>query len=169
MGITRRQFLFSIPAAGAGFILPSFFDRAVDVLARTGEPLLVPPDECITELLAVDHGSGDYQLNIGDPREGPPRLTLREYIDRYYGCDIEAYAADCCDEGESVDLDADVDEWVVMDAWARWEARMPWPITGCTVSILGRSWMLRVPPASSVSSTGRARVMTTSVCMPRMP
>ena len=122
MGITRRQFLFSIPAAGAGFILPSFFDRAVDVLARTGEPLLVPPGECITELLAVDHGSGEYQLNIGDPREGPPRLTLREYIDRYYGCDVEAYAADCCDEGESVDPDSEVDEWVVMDAWARWES-----------------------------------------------
>ena len=36
MSITRRQFLFSILAAGAGFILTSFFDKAVDVLAETG-------------------------------------------------------------------------------------------------------------------------------------
>jgi len=119
MGITRRQFLFSIPAAGAGFILPSFFDMAVDVLAKTGEPLLIPPEKCLTELFAIDRGSGDYQLNIGDPWEEPPCLTLREYIDRYYGCDVEEYVADCCDEGESVDLNAAVDEWVVMDAWAR--------------------------------------------------
>ena len=71
MGITRRQFLFSIPAAGAGFILPSFFNKAVDVLAGTGEPLIIPPEECVTELLAVDHGSGKFQLNFGDSWEGP--------------------------------------------------------------------------------------------------
>jgi len=122
MGITRRQFLFSIPAAGAGLILPSFFDRAVEALARTGEPLLIPPDKCVTEMLAVDHGDGEYQLNIGDPWEGPPRLTQREYINRYYDGDVEMYVADHYEEGEVVDLDAQVDEWVVMDAWARSES-----------------------------------------------
>ena len=75
MSITRRQFLFSIPAAGAGFILPSFFDKAVNVLAQTGEPLIIPPEDCVTELLAVDHGDGEFQMNIGDPREGPPRMN----------------------------------------------------------------------------------------------
>jgi hypothetical protein len=47
---------------------------------------------------------------------------LREYIDRYYGLDVEAYVADCCDEGESIDLASEVDPWVVMDAWARWDS-----------------------------------------------
>ena len=71
MGITRRQFLFSIPAAGAGFIIPSFFDKAVDVLARIGEPLIIPPEMCVTELLAADYGSGEFQLNPCDSLEGP--------------------------------------------------------------------------------------------------
>ena len=118
MGITRRQFLFSIPAAGAGFILPSFFDKAVDVLARTGEPLIIPPGEIITELFAVDHGTGEFQLNVGDPWEEPPHLTLREYIDRYSGCDVEMYVAENFDADEVVDLDVEVDEWLLMDAWA---------------------------------------------------
>jgi hypothetical protein len=118
MGITRRQFLFSIPAAGAGFILPSFLDKAVEVLAKTGEPLIIPPEKIVTELLAVDHGSGEFQLNVGDPWAGPPNMTLREYIDRYQGCDVEEYVAEYFDPDEEVDLDADVDEWVVMDSWA---------------------------------------------------
>ena len=118
MSITRRQFLFSIPAAGAGFILSSFFDKAVDALAKTGEPLIVPPREATIELLAVDHGTGEFQLNVGDPWLGPPSMTLREYIDDYSGCDVDMYLAENFDADEVVDLDAEVDEWRVMDAWA---------------------------------------------------
>ena len=122
MGITRRQFLFSVPAAGAGFILPSFFDKAVDVLARTGEPLIIPPGEMVTELIAVDHGTGEYQLNLGDPWEGPPRMTLREYIEDYQGYDLEEYVAEVYGDDEEVDLDAEVDEMLVIDTWARSES-----------------------------------------------
>ena len=116
MGITRRQFLFSIPAVGAGFILPSFFDKAADVLARTGEPLIIPPEKCTTELFAVDHGTGDFQLNIGDPWKEPPRMTLREYIETYQGGDPD-YVANAYGDDAVVDLDAEADEWDVLDAW----------------------------------------------------
>ena len=112
MGITRRQFLFSIPAVGAGFILPSFFDRAVDVLARTGEPLIIPPEECVTALFAVKRDEGDFQLNIGDPCEGPPSMTLREFA-KCRGEDIEMYL----EEDPNADPDAEVDEWDAFDAW----------------------------------------------------
>ena len=101
MGISRRQFLLSTSAAGAGFILPSYFDKAVDVLAQTGEPLIIPPEECLTELIAVDQGFGEFQLNIGDPWEDPPRMTLREFIDRYFESDVDAYIVAFTD-GEEV-------------------------------------------------------------------
>jgi hypothetical protein len=117
MGITRRQFLFSIPAVGAGFILPSFFDKDVDVLARTGEPLIIPPENRVTEMLAVDLGSGGFQLNIGGPWEGPPRMTLREYVEKYQGDDPDYVVENYGDDAE-VDLDAEADEWDVFDAWA---------------------------------------------------
>jgi hypothetical protein len=118
MGFTRRQFLYSIPAAGAGFILPSFFNKAVDVLSRTGEPLIIPPADITTELFAVGDGTGEYRLNIGDPRVGPPRMTLREFIYRYYDNDVEGFEAECCDDGEEADLDAEVEEWEVVEYWA---------------------------------------------------
>jgi hypothetical protein len=119
MGITRRQFLFSIPAAGAGFILPFFFDKAVDVLAKTGEPLIIPPDECVTELLAIDHGTGEFHLNIGDPWEEPPRMTIREYIEKYRWSDVEEYIEDVYGEDADIDPDIDlVDDEIVLEAWA---------------------------------------------------
>ena len=118
MGFTRRQFLYSIPAVSAGFILPSFFDKAVDVLARTGEPLIIPPADITTELFAVGDGSGEYRLNIGDPRVGPPRMTLQEFINRYYDGDVEGFVAECYDNDEDADLDAEVDEWEVVEHWA---------------------------------------------------
>ena len=118
MGITRRQFLFSIPAAGAGFILPTYFDKAVDVLAQTGEPLIIPPEECLTELIAVDQGFGEFQLNVGDPWKGPPRMTLREFIDRYCESDVDTYVAGYSDGEEELDLDAEMPPETVMETWA---------------------------------------------------
>jgi hypothetical protein len=118
MGISRRQFLLSIPAAGAGFILPSYFDKAVDVLAQTGEPLIIPPEECLTELIAVDQGFGEFQLNVGDPWKEPPRMTLREFIGRYYESDVDSYVVENCDGEEELDLDAEVDPLRVMETWA---------------------------------------------------
>lgn len=118
MGISRRQFLLSTSAAGAGFILPSYFDKAVDVLAQTGEPLIIPPEECLTELIAVDQGFGEFQLNIGDPWEDPPRMTLREFIDRYFESDVDAYIVAFTDGEEVLNLDAEMNPVVVMKTWA---------------------------------------------------
>jgi hypothetical protein len=122
MGITRRQFLFSIPAAGAGLILPSFFDKAVDVLARSGEPLIVPPGNVQTELYAVDEGYGEFQLNLGDPWQGPPQISLREYINDYSGMNVDEYIAEVYGEDAEVDLDEPVDVMLVIDTWARSES-----------------------------------------------
>ena len=103
MSITRRQFLLSVPAVAAGFILPSFVLRAAEYLEKTGEPLLVPPPDYKYTLTALDNGHGDYQLNFGDPYEEPPKLTLRDYIDQYYWGDdadhMEEVKVEVYDEG----------------------------------------------------------------------
>jgi hypothetical protein len=92
------------------------------VLARTGEPLIIPPTDITTELFAVGDSSGEYQLNIGDPRVGPPRMTLQEFINRYYDGDVEGFVAQCCDDSEETDLNAEVDECEVVEHWAATES-----------------------------------------------
>ena len=122
MGITRRQFLFSIPAAGAGFILPSFFNKAVDVLAKTGEPLIIPPRKVAQELYAIGVSDGEYQLTLGDPWRNPPTMSMREYIEDYSGLDVETYIAEFIGEDEEVDLDDEADIMLFFDSWVRSES-----------------------------------------------
>ena len=121
MFLTRRQFLLSVPAVAAGFILPSFVLRAAEYLEKTGEPLLVPPPVYKYTLTALDNGNGDYQLNFGDPYEEPPKLTLREYIDQYYwGDDADYMEENEVGEGDFLAaLNDDVDEWLYLEDWAR--------------------------------------------------
>ena len=121
MSLTRRQFLLSIPAVAAGFVLPSFLLRATEYLDRTGVPLLVPPEKYDSILTACDTGSGDFQLCFGNPYEEPPELTLREYIDEYFwGDDADYMEENELDEEEfNAALDDEVDVWLYLDDWAR--------------------------------------------------
>jgi len=121
MSITRRQFLLSIPAFSVGYITPSFVVRATEYLINTGKPLLVEPPKYDNILFAVDDGTGNYQLNIGDPYAEPPRLTLRKYIDTYYWGDADDYI----EESELTKnelknaLNGYVNEELYLEDWAR--------------------------------------------------
>jgi hypothetical protein len=115
MTISRRHFLIGI---APGLILPSFYDKALAFLAHHDRPLLELPPERQIELVAVDHGGGDYELNVGNPYREPPEMTVREYAVRYWGGE-EAYveAWDC--EPDEVDWNATQEPWHVLEAWAR--------------------------------------------------
>ena len=118
MSITRRQFLFQTSGTLVSFILPAYFDKAFNYLEQHGEPLIEIPAQPTIEMLAVDHCSnGEFQLNFGDPWEGPPDVTLREYIDSYYA-DLDEYLDEHELTAADIDLDGAVDPEWVMDTWA---------------------------------------------------
>ncbi len=83
-----------------------------------GEALIEVPKTTEIELIAVDRGGDGLELNWGDPWEGPPKMTVREFARRYCGGE-EAYRIDWCWEEEEVDFDAQMDWWDVVDCWAR--------------------------------------------------
>ena len=85
MSITRRQFLLSTVGAVGGFILPSFYTRALEFVDQFGEPLLESPRLVHDELIVC--GDRDGELNLGDPYCELPSLTWREYAEKYHnGC-----------------------------------------------------------------------------------
>ena len=84
--MNRRQFLLT---TAAGFILPSFFDKAFTFVEQFDEPLIVKPKVITTELF-VYHDSFDWRFNLGSPHEQPPEMTCREYIKRYFDGDDRA-------------------------------------------------------------------------------
>jgi len=114
MGITRRQFLFFIPAAGS--ILPFSLARTATVLSQASSTTL--PDTATKVLFVHDWGDGEWELNLGDPHEQPPTMTVREYIDRYWGGDVEDFALNNGYEDKEVDLDTEMDSCAVLETWA---------------------------------------------------
>jgi len=121
MSITRRQFLLGTTA---GLILPSFYERAYSFFENHGEPLLIVPKQPKDTLYA----SSDFvvppklQLNLGDPEEGPPDMTIREFCLEYGKGDPEAWWREawlCTDDPEPVDIEGPMDEWAVWDWWGR--------------------------------------------------
>ena len=70
MSFTRRQFLLSTVGAAGGFILPSFYARALEFVDQFEEPLLEPPKRVVDELIICSELDGE--LNLGDPWEQPP-------------------------------------------------------------------------------------------------
>jgi len=112
--ISRRQFLLG---AGAGLILPSFFERALAYSENHGEPLLDLTRNADIHLFAVDRGGAGLELNWGDPWEEPPKLTRRELAEEYYG-GVEHYEWVLAEDPD-FDLDAEADILEVIDAWAR--------------------------------------------------
>jgi hypothetical protein len=116
MSITRRQFILG---TAAGLILPSFYDKVITLWENGDEVLLEAPPQADIELLAVDRGGPGLELNLGDPYDEPVPLTIREFAQRY-GFDVETFAEEWwgCDQ-DDIDLDSPMDEWAVIDLWAR--------------------------------------------------
>ncbi len=123
MDISRRHFLLGAAGAAAGLILPSYYRRALEFIDRTGRPLLEDIARPSIELTAypADYSELKYKLAIGDPCQGPPSMTLREFADRY---------------------DYDVDEWYYEDCdEIPWDEPVDW---GCETFF--ETWMLREAP-----------------------
>ena len=82
MSFTRRQFLLSTVGAAGGFILPSFYARALEFVDQFREPLLEPPKRVVDEITICASLGGE--LNIGEPAEQIPDMTWREFLTRYH-------------------------------------------------------------------------------------
>ena len=115
MSITRRQFLLSTAGAAAGFILPSFYTRALEFLDQFGEPLLESPQIVRQKLIVCS--DRDNELNLGDPYCEPPPLSWREYAEKYYGGDLQELEENWGLDRAQYDEKAPWD--VVADAWIR--------------------------------------------------
>ncbi len=121
MSITRRQFVLG---TAAGLILPSFYDRAYSYFENHGEPLLITPKNPGEILYAcADFAEPPaLQLHLGDPGEGPPAMTIREFCLKYGEGDPETWWREewlGTDDIEPIDIDGQMDEWTVLDRWAR--------------------------------------------------
>ena len=117
MDISRRHFLLGSAGAAAGLILPGYYRRALEFLDRTGEPLLEPVGHPTTELVAYTdcHGFLEYRLALGNPYEGPPPMTLRQFADRY---ELDNFHLGY-EEDEQPDWDSEID-WsrdFYLDTW----------------------------------------------------
>ena len=120
MSISRRQFLLSTAGAAVGAIVPSFYYRALEFFEQHESPLLIAPERVTQDLCLLDV-CGDYsELCLGDPYEEPPRMTYREFFERY-----RPQVFDNPEEewGElPPDLDAEIhyeyvtDEWILKDS-----------------------------------------------------
>ena len=113
MSISRRQFILG---TAAGLILPSFYDKVLAYWENHGEALIEAPHDSRIEMFAVDRGCGSLELNIGDPWEEPPDMTIREFAIRYYG--DERSFMELTDEDPDIDLDVKMHWWDVVDTWA---------------------------------------------------
>ena len=118
MSFTRRQFLLSTVGAAGGFILPSFYARALEFVDQFEEPLLEPPKRVVDELIICQEFEGE--LNLGDPREEPPDMTWREYLTRYHPGSLDEFEFHW--ELEEAQLD-DAAPWdKVIDSWGQFDS-----------------------------------------------
>jgi hypothetical protein len=113
MSISRRQFVLG---TAAGLILPSYFDKVFTYFENHGEALLEAPRDPQIELIADFDLGEEYELNLGDPYQEPPEMTVREYACRYFSGE-EDYSNWL--EEDDVDFDRKMDFWEVIDTWAR--------------------------------------------------
>ena len=113
MSISRRQFILG---TAAGLILPSYFDKVFSYFENSGEALLEVPQNAEIEMIACSELGGDaYELNLGDPYQEPPEMTVREYANRYFGGEQEWLE---CNGYEDDDFERVMDFWDVIDTWA---------------------------------------------------
>jgi hypothetical protein len=124
MYFTRRQFLLTTCGSGIGFILPSFYEKALTLWENHGEILLRPAPDAKTILYAYQEM--ELELNLGDPRTEPPQMIRREFIEKYVYGGLETYFEELpyLEEHEKYDLDAEVDFLEVLDGWGLVDS--PW-------------------------------------------
>ena len=123
MSISRRHFLLGTAGAAAGLILPGYYRRALEFIDRTGQPLLETVSRPTVELSAFKRNWGTlpWTLCVGDPEDGPPEMTLRQFADRY-GREPEDLL-DYGDEGvQGLDALVDWEQDCFMDTWLNAEA-----------------------------------------------
>jgi hypothetical protein len=123
MAMNRRQFLLG---TAAGLVLPSFFDRALAYFENHGEPLIEAPRRTAPVMYACAELSGweGYQMTIGDPWSQPPPMTVSEFCKRYGKAGpqpnwMEGWTKEV---GGELDMNAEVDRWMVIDHWGCTEA-----------------------------------------------
>jgi hypothetical protein len=121
MSITRRQFLLG---TASGLILPSFYDRVFSYFENHGEPLLIAPKNPGEILYAcADFAEPPkLQLHLGDPEEGPPDMTIREFCLKYGAGNPETWWRDswlCTEDPEPIEMDDPMNRDIVMDWWLR--------------------------------------------------
>ena len=118
MSFTRRQFLLSTVGAAGGFILPSFYARALEFVDQFREPLLEPPKRVVDEITICASLGGE--LNIGEPAEQIPDMTWREYLTRYHPGSLDEFEFHW--ELEEAQLD-DAAPWdKVIDSWGQFDS-----------------------------------------------
>jgi len=114
MSISRRQFILG---TGAGFILPSYYDKVFTFFENHGEPLLEIPKQASRTMYAYTWGDGFEFLLDGREQESPV-ITRREYAQRYFGSEQEYIEAFEYDPAE-IDLDEPEYPPCVDMAWSR--------------------------------------------------
>jgi len=117
MSVTRRQFLLSTAGAAVGAVVPSFYFQALEFFERFEQPLLVPPERVSQDLVVAIVGERP-ELFLGDPWEGPPNLTWRQYLERYEPNGLGAWIDDGRLQPEELDIPVDHDS-----GWDLWGTR----------------------------------------------
>jgi hypothetical protein len=116
--MNRRTFLKATVAAASGLILPDWLLRAENYIERESRPYLEKPQQADTILYAVDWGGDEYQFELGDPYQGPPTMTWREFLDwKGYDSFEDYYGSDDPNDFPAHSLDDEVDDWIVLDHW----------------------------------------------------
>ena len=88
--MNRRQFLLTTSGVAAGFILPSFFDKAFNFVEQFEEPLIIKPQQVTKDIFVCDR-DGILEINLGNPNEEPPEMTYREHLERYFPGGVKAF------------------------------------------------------------------------------
>ena len=121
MDFGRRQFLLG---TAAGLVLPRYFDKVFSYVENYGEPLLELPRQPVETMYAVSERGTGYELNLGDPWEEPPQMSIREFARYRAGDDWERWYREdwCVDPDEPVDWDAEIHYDYVLDHYIRHDA-----------------------------------------------
>ena len=116
--MNRRTFLKATVAAASGLILPDWLVRAESYIDAENRPYLERPATAHDTLYAVDWGGNEYQLTLGDPYQGPPTMTWREFFEWEGVSGMEEYiGSDDPDDLPAFSLDNKADEWAILDRW----------------------------------------------------
>ena len=115
MSVTRRQFLLSTAGAAVGAIVPSFYYRALEFFEQHESPLLIPPERVTQDLCLLDVADAYSELCLGNPYEEPPRMTYREYFERYAPEWLDTYEEEW--DLRPCELDNEIHSEYVTDAW----------------------------------------------------